>query len=114
MTYEKEAFSPPKNVTLQPDEWAGKYAGPFYNYALSKVNDAELSRDLVQETFLTALEQFHNFEQRSSERSWLTRILKIKIYNVYKQRLKNMIFSADFQEAESDSFFRDCTFKSIL
>jgi RNA polymerase sigma factor (sigma-70 family) len=110
----KEAFRPPENVILQPDKWVERYAGHFYNYALPKVNDAELARDLVQETFLTALECCHKFEYRSSERSWLTGILKIKIYNIYKQRLKNTHVVTDFQKAESDDFFEDKSIRMYL
>jgi RNA polymerase sigma factor (sigma-70 family) len=107
MIYEKEDFRSTKNITLQPEKWVERYAGHLYNYALAKVNDAELSRDLIQETFLTALEQCHKFEYRSSERSWLTGILKIKIYNIYKQRLKKTLVVTDFQQAESVDFFED-------
>jgi DNA-directed RNA polymerase specialized sigma24 family protein len=53
------------------------------------------------------LEQCHKFEHRSGERSWLTGILKIKIYNIYKQRLKNAVIVTDFQQLESDDFFTD-------
>lgn len=114
MIYAKEAFHKPENVILQPDKWVERYAHHFYDYALAKVNDEELARDLVQETFLTALEQCHKFEHRSAERSWLTGILKIKIYNVYKQRLKKIVVVTDFQEVESGDFFKDRSIRMCL
>jgi hypothetical protein len=70
------------------------------------VNDSELFCDLVQETFLAALEQYHKFEDRSSERSWLTGILKIKIYNLYKQRLKKCLLSPIFKRPKAIIFLK--------
>lgn len=63
----------------------------LYKYAIHKINDKELAKDLVQDTFLTALEAEMRFEQRSSERTWLTAILKYKIFRVYRGRKKRVI-----------------------
>jgi RNA polymerase sigma-70 factor (ECF subfamily) len=57
----------------------------LYAYALPRINDDELARDLVQETFLAALERKDKFEGRSSESTWLTAILKNKIIDVYRK-----------------------------
>ncbi|MBS1530175.1 MAG: sigma-70 family RNA polymerase sigma factor [Bacteroidetes bacterium] len=58
----------------------------MYAYARARVNDEEQARDLVQETFLAALEKMKTFEGRSSERTWLTAILRNKIIDVYRRR----------------------------
>jgi RNA polymerase sigma-70 factor (ECF subfamily) len=71
---------------INPREWVSSHADYLYDFALSRVNDEELARDLVQETFLAALERLDRFEGRSSERTWLTAILKNKVMDVYRKR----------------------------
>jgi RNA polymerase sigma-70 factor (ECF subfamily) len=71
---------------VNPHHWVDKYADYLFGYALSRINDEEQARDLVQETLLAALESIEKFEGRSSEKTWLTSILKFKIYDIYRER----------------------------
>lgn len=73
---------------LNPSQWVSNHADYLYHYALSRLNDAELAADLVQETFLAALEKTPGFEGKSTERTWLTAILKYKVIDVYRQKAK--------------------------
>jgi RNA polymerase sigma-70 factor (TIGR02943 family) len=74
------------NKLLEPQQWVYKYADYLYAYAFSRTNDEEQSRDLVQETFLAALQGISKFEGRSSESTWLTAILKNKIIDLYRKK----------------------------
>jgi RNA polymerase sigma-70 factor (TIGR02943 family) len=88
-------------------QWVELYADYLYSYALSRVHDVDLARDLVQETFLAALEQLEKFEGRSSERTWLTAILKNKVIDVYRKRSRaKAIMSSldDLGRVETDFF----------
>ncbi len=76
---------------INPLRWVDKYADYLYIFASSRTNDEELARDLVQETFLAALEKMENFEGRSSERTWLTSILKNKIIDVYRKKTSHLL-----------------------
>ena len=69
-----------------PREWVSSHADYLYDFALSRINDEELARDLVQETFLAALERVNTFEGKSTVRTWLTAILKNKIIDVYRRK----------------------------
>ncbi|MEO8770831.1 MAG: sigma-70 family RNA polymerase sigma factor [Ferruginibacter sp.] len=71
---------------LSPQHWVNKYADYLYCFAIGRINDEELAKDLVQETFLSALEKLDRFEGRSSEKSWLTAILKYKIIDIYRSK----------------------------
>jgi RNA polymerase sigma-70 factor (ECF subfamily) len=73
-------------TTLHPHSWVKTYADYLYAFAIVRVNDEELAKDLVQETFLAALQRSHAFEGKSSERTWLTAILKNKIVDVYRKK----------------------------
>jgi len=77
--------------TCDPKQWVNKYADYLYGYAITRINDEETARDLVQETFLAALERADKFEGRSSESTWLTAILKNKIIDVYRKKSSGLL-----------------------
>ena len=43
-----------KNI-INPEYWVGQYADQLFKFAASRVNDLELAKDLVQDTFQSAL-----------------------------------------------------------
>jgi RNA polymerase sigma-70 factor (TIGR02943 family) len=91
---------------LKPQYWVEKYADFMYNYALIRINDSDLAQDLVQETFLAALERISSFEGRSSERTWLVSILKNKIFDVYRRKSSGLIIRmGSMMPAEKEDFF---------
>jgi len=57
----------PESHQLDPHQWVKAHADYLYAYTIKRISDTELSRDLVQETFLAALEKVHNFQGKSSE-----------------------------------------------
>ncbi|OKS88052.1 sigma-70 family RNA polymerase sigma factor [Mucilaginibacter polytrichastri] len=73
-------------LKLNPHQWVELYADYFYAYTITRIGDSERARDLVQDTFMAALERTDKFEGRCSERTWLTAILKNKIIDVYRKR----------------------------
>jgi RNA polymerase sigma-70 factor (TIGR02943 family) len=94
------------NHKLNPHEWVTAHADYLYAFTIVRINDEELAKDLVQETFLAALEKVANFAGKSSERTWLTAILKNKIIDVYRKKssgLKN-IDVKDAEQEQSDFF----------
>lgn len=95
------------NTAFNPHKWVGRYADYLYRYAVSRINDQDLARDLVQETFLAALERKDRFEGRSSEKTWLTAILKNKIIDVYRSKSSGFAKSAEMpwcEEPETEFF----------
>lgn len=71
--------------TLDPNKWIDLYADYLFNYTIVKVNDDDIAKDLVQETFLSALKAMKNFKGEASERTWLISILKRKIIDYYRK-----------------------------
>lgn len=71
--------------TLNPDNWIDNYADYLFNYAVVRVNNSDLAKDLVQETFFAGLKSAKNFEGKSTERTWLVSILKRKIIDYYRK-----------------------------
>lgn len=98
-----------QNDLTDPKQWVAKYADYLYAYAITRVNEEDVAKDLVQETFLAALQRVDKFEGRSSEKTWLTAILKNKIIDVYRKKssgLNKKTDSADDYE-EEDFFDQD-------
>jgi RNA polymerase sigma-70 factor (TIGR02943 family) len=79
-------ISPPTDHQLDPKNWVKAYADYLYMYAITRVNNEEQAQDLVQETFLAGLNAMARFAGKSSERTWLTAILKNKIIDVYRKK----------------------------
>ena len=91
---------------IDPQRWVDSHADYLYAYALSRLDDVELARDLVQETFLAALEKVDQFEGKSSERTWLTAILKNKVIDVYRKKSRSwQTLSHSNGDAEAVDFF---------
>ena len=61
-------------------------------YARRKVATEELARELVQETWLAAVEALPRFAGRSSIRTWVTSILRRKIADLYRSRRETVPF----------------------
>jgi RNA polymerase sigma-70 factor (ECF subfamily) len=104
MQTRKNQFVQPEKAILNPQLWVKNYADYLYNYASTRLNDDELARDLVQETFLAALEKTEKFEGRSSERTWLTAILKNKVIDFYRKKSSGLGNSFEKTLSDTDQF----------
>lgn len=78
-------FKMPKEINLNPDKWIDKYADYLFNYAVVRVNNSDIAKDLVQDTFFAALKSAKNFQGKSTERTWLVSILKRKVIDYYRK-----------------------------
>ena len=70
---------------LQPDLWIDLYADYLFNYAVTRVSNAEIAKDLVQETFFAGLKSAKNYKGDAAERTWLIAILKRKVIDHYRK-----------------------------
>lgn len=70
---------------IEPDFWISRYSDYLFNYTIVKIEDREIAKDLVQETFLAGLKSMKNFKGEASERTWLISILKRKIIDYYRK-----------------------------
>ncbi|PHQ61554.1 MAG: RNA polymerase subunit sigma-70 [Maribacter sp.] len=70
---------------LHPNTWVDSYADYLFNFAVIRVSDAEIAKDLVQETFFAGLKSAKNYNGDASERTWLIAILKRKVIDHYRK-----------------------------
>ncbi|WP_299059311.1 sigma-70 family RNA polymerase sigma factor [uncultured Polaribacter sp.] len=74
-----------EQIVLNTDKWIDNYADYMFNYAVVRVNNSDLAKDLVQDTFFAGLKSAKNFQGKSTERTWLISILKRKIIDHYRK-----------------------------
>lgn len=74
---------------LDPRLWVDRYGDYLYRFALARVFDRTAAEDVVQETFVSALRSMKNFRGHSSEKTWLTSILKHKILDHFRKKRRD-------------------------
>ena len=89
-----------------PATWVDEYGDYLLRYALSVVRDKQLAEDLVQETFLAALQFRGSFGGHSSEKTWLVGILKHKAIDHYRKTCRQRQFEENEDVDLQDGFVR--------
>ena len=74
-----------KKHILVPEKWVALHADYLFNYTISRINNRDFAKDLVQDTFFAGLKAKDNFLGKASERTWLISILKRKIIDHYRK-----------------------------
>lgn len=100
-------MSEPQTYQLDPQKWVDNYADYLFGFAIVRLSDPDAAADVVQETFLAALKAKDNFKGNSTEKTWLTSILKRKIIDIYRKKTSSR--ETSFQDNESgisdDNFY---------
>lgn len=73
---------------LDPTQWVDRYGDYLYAFAVARLVDRNAAEDVVQETFVSALHSMKKFRGQSSEKTWLTSILKHKIFDHFRKKGK--------------------------
>ena len=77
----------PSNINS--DSWVDRHGDALFRYAVARVTDPAVAEDLVQETFLAALQAKARFRGQSSEKTWLFAILKHKLIDHFRKNRPN-------------------------
>ena len=91
-----------KSLHSDPLCWVEKYADYLYGFAMSRLRDEDVAKDLVQDTFLAGLQRLDRFEGSSEEKTWLTAILKNKIADFYRKRSSSGLSDLKLTDAEGE------------
>lgn len=68
-----------------PDQWVDLHGNYLFHYTLIRVRNTTVAEDLVQETLLAAFQSKDRYVDQSSERGWLTGILRHKILDHFRR-----------------------------
>lgn len=94
--------------TFNTRKWVENYGDYLFSLARYKLNDDELARDLIQETFYSAIKAKDSFRGECSEKTWLVRILNNKIIDHYRAGKKEIPMSEYLDRTEqsfNDHYF---------
>ncbi|MBK6315802.1 MAG: sigma-70 family RNA polymerase sigma factor [Blastocatellia bacterium] len=72
-------------ASLDPGGWVDAHADALFRFAMLRLRNASAAEEMVQETFLGALQSMDRFTGRATERTWLVGILKHKIVDHFRQ-----------------------------
>lgn len=95
--------------TGSPDNWVDDHGNALYSYALVRLRDKHQAEEMVQETFLAALQSHERFSGRSSLRTWLIGILKHKILDQFRRDFREVPLD-DLVETSEDGDIADTSF----
>lgn len=90
-----------------PAGWPDLHGDRLYRYALSRIRDARAAEDLVQETLLAAFKSRERFRGESSELTWLTGILRNKIFEHLRRQAKEVPLGFDADDDRESALFED-------
>ena len=76
---------PQVSWNIDPTVWVDEHGDYLFRYALMRLRDETLAEDLVQETLLAAIQSLASYGGKSTERTWLTSILKHKLVDFYRK-----------------------------
>jgi RNA polymerase sigma-70 factor (TIGR02943 family) len=94
-------------LSQDPAVWVDEHGDYLFGYAMFRLRDASAAEDVVQETLLAALQSYHSFEGRGSQRTWLVGILKHKLTDHFRRMGRETPLSRLEDESfEHGEFFR--------
>jgi RNA polymerase sigma-70 factor (ECF subfamily) len=86
------------------------YSGPIYRLALKMLGDKPDAEDVLQNTFLKALQHIKRFEGRSSLSTWLYRIAANEALMLLRKRKPETLLSDTGSDVEADEDFTPVRF----
>jgi RNA polymerase sigma-70 factor (TIGR02943 family) len=98
---------------MKIEQLVENYSKDLLYRAKYMVNDMEIAKDLVQETFIAAFESMEKFSGQSQAKTWLFGILHHKIQDQYRKKYRASELNEKLQNEVQDVYFDDSlTWKS--
>jgi len=88
-------------------KWVEKYGDYLYRFALMRLRDPQVAEDTVQETFLAALKNLHQFDGRVDVKYWLRGILRNKTVDYVRKSVRRKeLQDEQIQEVVGELLFK--------
>ena len=91
--------------TLDPTAWVDAHGDHLYRFALARLRNPDSAEEVVQQALLAALTARHSFRGRSSERTWLTAILKRKVADWLRKTVRRRLREESLTDKTTDALF---------
>jgi RNA polymerase sigma-70 factor, ECF subfamily len=94
------------SMPVDPTTWVDEHGDYLFRYAVVRLRDEAVAEDCVQETFLSAIKAIDSYGGKSTEKTWLTGILKHKIIDHFRQSVREKPISEEETDLSAfDVFF---------
>ena len=87
--------------SFNAQSWVQEHGDFLYRFATARVHDPAVAEDLVQETFLAALQGTRRQEGPNAERRWMVGILKHKIVDHFRHAGREPLLSTQEQDGQA-------------
>jgi RNA polymerase sigma-70 factor (ECF subfamily) len=89
-----------------PHLWPDRYGDELFAFVLGRARPPSCAEELVQETFLSALNALDSFRGQALARTWLFVVLKRKIIDHYPRQARLPLVRLETPGADEAEFFR--------
>jgi RNA polymerase sigma-70 factor, ECF subfamily len=79
-----------QRVEVDPGSWVDLHGDYLFRYAFVRLRDESSAEDCVQEALLSAIQARASYGGKSTERTWLTGILKHKIIDHFRKHAREV------------------------
>lgn len=79
----------------RPERWLEEHGSILFRFAYLRVSDRGIAEDLVQETFIKAIENVDKFRGEASIRTWLFAILRSVLSRHFRRQKKESRAKSD-------------------
>jgi len=87
------------------EAWLTEHGDYLYRYAMLRLRNEDLARDMVQETMLAAWRASQGFRAESSVRTWLVGILKHKITDHIRKQIRDRRLMEHVESDPTSEYF---------
>jgi uncharacterized protein (DUF302 family) len=86
-----------KPPQLNADDWVDRYGDALFHFAKARVKDRSTAEDLVQDTFVAAIQSKNRYKGKASEKTWLfsMKYLRVFIFLTFFAAICSAAFAAD-------------------
>ena len=88
----------PKVPVTPPDKWVDQYGDYLYGFAMSRLRNAELAQDCVQDTFLAGIKALDRFDGSRDIKFWLRGIMRNKIVDQIRKSVREHKVDIDSED----------------
>lgn len=100
-----DAANLPRGGALHDESFLAALRRQMLRFAALQLSDAQLAEDAVQEALVGALRNADSFSGRAALKTWVFSILKHKIADLLRQRMRLVDASSLLHEGEEDEDF---------
>ena len=88
----------PNVPVTPPEKWVDQYGDYLYGFAMSRLRNAELAQDCVQDTFLAGIKALDRFDGSRDIKFWLRGIMRNKIVDQIRKSVREHKVDIDSED----------------